>query len=344
MRHPRPTLAVSLLLSGLLALTACGSTTSTSGTEESGARLASVDTMFGTVEIPEPRDGDLTVVALGWSDAETALAFGTKPVAVYDWLAFGKDGKGVGPWAEDLYGDVTPEIIKDQGDSVNYEQIQALEPDLILNTRSGNDEKQFERLSEIAPTVYAPEGTAPFATNWRVQTQLVADALGKSDEGRERIAEVEATIEDAAGEHPEFQGLTAVSGTKFGEAYGAYISGDARWDLLEELGFTQKPQVLEREPNGFYVDISAEQVETLDADVTVLFPIGYTLEDLRDDELIQSLSSVKEDRAVLLGESRGESARDAGALSQAFSATSILSIPVALEGIVPRLAEAAANN
>jgi iron complex transport system substrate-binding protein len=37
-------------------------------------------------------------VALGWSDAETALALGVQPVGASDWLAFG--GEGVGPWAE----------------------------------------------------------------------------------------------------------------------------------------------------------------------------------------------------------------------------------------------------
>lgn len=208
--------------------------------------------------------------------------------------------------------------------------------------RGANDEKTFKRLNEIAPTIYAPEGTPAYGTKWTIQTQQVADALGKSAEGKALVAEVEGKIADAAAAHPEFQGLTAVSGIKFGEAYGAYISGDARWDLIEAVGFTQSPKVLELEASGFFANISVEQVSVLDADVTVLFPIGFKLADLEQDPLIQSLPSVKEGRAVLLGESRGDSTDPNSALSQAFSATSILSIPVALEGIVPLLAAAVA--
>ena len=62
--------AAVVALAAVLAGCAGGTAPSTS----SAAPLGSVETMFGTVDIPQPADGDLTVVALGWSDAETALA------------------------------------------------------------------------------------------------------------------------------------------------------------------------------------------------------------------------------------------------------------------------------
>lgn len=320
-----------------LALAGCAPSSDTEAPSEPSADglLASVETMFGTVDIPERDDGELTVVALGWSDAEAALALGVQPVAVYDWLGFGDENKGVGPWATELFGDTTPEIIQNVGDAVDYEQIQALEPDLILNTRSANDETQFQRLSEIAPTLYAPEGTAAYGTSWTVQTQLIADALGLSDEGLALITGVQRTIDTAADENPQFEGLTAVSGTKFGDAYGAYIAGDARWDLLEALGFVQNPPVLELEPAGFYVPVSAEQISTFDADVATFFPIGYTLEELLADPLIASLNVVAEERTVFLDATEE--------LSSAFSAASILSIPIAVDGLVPLLVDATSN-
>lgn len=176
MRTSRTMIAAAALAAATLILGACSSgssSTSTTGattgvgdgsaSASSGAAgsglPATVDTMFGQVEIPAPADGDLTVVALGWSDAEVALALGVKPVAVYDWQGFGEPNKGVGPWATELFGDVTPTVLANSGDSLDYEAIQVLEPDLILNTRSGGDQAQYERLSSIAPTVSPPAGT-----------------------------------------------------------------------------------------------------------------------------------------------------------------------------------------
>lgn len=305
--------------------------TATGGGAGASALPATVETMFGPIEIPEPADGELTVVALGWSDAEIALAMGVQAVGVYDWQSFGAENKGVGPWATELFGDVEPTILENVGDALDYEAISVLEPDLILNTRSAGDEEQFNRLSTIAPTVYAPEGTAAFGTRWDVQTQLVADSLGKSADGEAMVAEVQETITAAKEANPGFARKTAVTATKFGDGYGAYIAGDARWDLVEALGFVQNPPVLELEASGFYVPVSAEQISAFDAEVAIMFPIGYTLAELEADPLISSLKVVQDQRTVFLA------ADDE--VSQAFSAASPLSIPIAIEGIVPQLTQ-----
>ena len=77
--------------------------------------------------------------------------------------------------------------------------------------------------------------------------------------------------------------------------------------------------------------VSAEQITVLDAEVAVMFPIGYTLAEMQADPLIASLSVVQEDRTVFLEEN--------DEVAQAFSAASPLSIPIALDGIVPQLVE-----
>lgn len=329
---PRSLAVVAVVAASALALSACATTADTkpSATSESGV----VSTMYGDVTVPAASD-DLKVVALGWSDAEMALALGVVPVAVYDWQGFGEENKGVGPWATDLFGDTTPEIISNSGDAINFEQIQALSPDLILNTRAANDEKVFDRLSEIAPTVYAPAGTAAFATAWDVQLEQVGAALGKSDEAHTREEETTSSIADAAAAHPEFAGLTTVAATKFGDAYGAYLAGDGRFDILADLGFVQNPPVLDLEPAGFYANVSAEQVSTFDADVSVMLPIGFTAEEILADPLLQSLSVVKDGRAIVLDPT--------DELTGAYSAASVLSIPVVLDQLVPQLATAAAR-
>jgi len=331
-RMPRTLTAVATLAVAGLALAGC--TAGTASDDSSAAVLGTVDTMFGEVTVPEPA-GDLKVVALGWSDAEMALALGVAPVGVYVWQNLTEDTKGVGPWATDLFGDVTPEIIEDSGDTVNYEQIQALEPDLILNTRSAGDEKQFDRLSEIAPTVYAPEGTAAFATPWDVQLEQVAAALGKTDEGDALVSATKQSINEAAELHQEFAGLTAVAATKFGDAYGAYLEGDGRFDILADLGFQQNPAVLDLEPAGFYANVSAEQVSAFNADVAVILPIGFSAAETTADPLLASLPVVQDGRALVLDPD--------DELTLAYSAASVLSIPVVLEQLVPKLADAAAK-
>ncbi|WP_010525922.1 iron-siderophore ABC transporter substrate-binding protein [Nesterenkonia sp. F] len=330
---------VSVLAAASLALTACGgSAEEPDGSDggSAGGTLASVEHKFGTTEVPEPEDGELDVVALGWSDAEVALSLGVKPIAVHDWLSFGEENHGVGPWAAEEFGDAEPTVIPRSDDELDYEQIQAMDPDLILNVNSSYDEAEYDRLSEIAPTVSGPEDAENFNPGWQNQVQLIADALGRSEEGEQVVSDTEDDIAAVAEEHPEFAELTAVTGSKFGEAYGLSYSGDLRWDLIEALGFRMYGPAAETEPDeGFFANISAENVDVFEADVAVLFPIGYTLQDLQDDELISSLDVVQDDRAVMLDPDED--------LVQAFSAGSPQSIQVVLDELPDRLADAASN-
>lgn len=329
--------AAILAITTAALLTGCGEVTT--GSEPStppstaAATTVEVETMFGTVTVPPPADGELTVVALGWSDAEMALALGVKPVATYDWQGFGEKNKGVGPWASSLFGDSTPEIIERGAKSLNYEQIQGLQPDLILNTRSGNDKGEFDRLAEIAPTIYGPKGAGAYATKWRDQLALIGQAVSKPDEAQKVIDSVNAHITETAADHPEFSRNSVASAAKFGDAYGAYLPGDGRFDLLGELGFVNNPAISELESQGFYASVSVENVPDLDADVAVILPIGFTLEQAKSDSLLSSLKVVKDGRAIYLDPS--------SELSGAWGASSALSIPVVLDQLTPQLDTAA---
>jgi len=328
LRVPVALATVSLTIA---ALAACAPTATTP--DGDADLLATVDTMFGSVEIAKP-EGELRVVALGWSDAEMALALGVQPVAVFDWQGFGAETNGVGPWASDLF-DEAPEIIERGDETLNYEQIELLDPDLILNTRSANDEQEFDRLSEIAPTVYAPEGTDAFATTWDVQVDVVSQALGLGDAGATLAEGVTEQLTAAAEANPEFAGKTITGISKFGDAYGAYLPGDGRFDLLADLGFVQAPGVSQLDAAGFYANASVEQVGLLDADVVVVLPIGFTKAEVEADPLIASLSAVAAGRSVIIDPSTE--------LSDAYSAASVLSIPVVLDQLVPLLKAAAAK-
>ncbi|MEV1119041.1 iron-siderophore ABC transporter substrate-binding protein [Actinosynnema sp. NPDC049800] len=297
-----------VVLSALL-LAACGGG---GGGAEPTSSGVTVDTRFGPVTIAEPPK---RVVALGWSDAETALALGVRPVGASDWLAFG--GKGVGPWAEGLY-EQAPTLLGTT--EIDYEAVAALQPDLILNTRSDNDEKKHETLSKIAPTIGAPKDVIPYGTSWRQQVELVAKALGKVSEGAEVIADLDAKF--AANE--KFDGRTAVVGAYFDGKFGAYVSGDPRADFMKALGFTLREDVEALASGTFYVDISTERLDLLTADLSVLFPIGGDATALKANPLVPEKALILEDENLV----------------NAFSSGSSLGMAYALEHAVPLFAAA----
>src|SRR3954454_16080972 len=262
------------------------------GTTSQGAFPVTVDTAFGEVTVDEE---PVRVVALGWGDAETALALGVQPVGASDWLGFG--GEGVGPWAEGLY-DEAPEIIDTLEPS--YEAIAALQPDLILDTKSPATQDRYDQLSAIAPAVGQPAGADPYLTFPADQLQMIGAALGKSDQAAALQDQVDQAFTDAAAAHPEFAGKSVVVGSRTFEGYGAYVDGDTRVDFMTRLGFTNSPAVQALAGDSFSVPISNEQLPLLDADLTVMFPIYIGADTITGDPLFASVPSVQAGHAVVL--------------------------------------------
>ncbi len=328
---PRPLLRSTALVAAALttagALAACGSGDDGGAAPSTpagggGAFPVTVSTAFGDVEVPEEPQ---RVVALGWSDAETALALGVQPVGASDWLAFG--GEGVGPWAEGRY-DEAPEIIETLEPSL--EAVAALEPDLILDTRSPATPERYEALSAIAPTIGQPEGTEAYLTTWQQQLDLVGQALGRTEEAAQLRDDLEQRVADTAAEHPEFAGTEVAVGAYSSEGFGAYVRGDTRVDFMESLGFVNEPAVQDLATDSFFVPVSDEQVALLDAPLTVVFPIFVEESQITGNPLWQTLGSVQQGNAVLLDET----------LANAFSSGSVLGTGHALDNAVPLFAEA----
>ncbi|RFU20135.1 iron-siderophore ABC transporter substrate-binding protein [Geodermatophilus marinus] len=327
----RPAVLGAALLSAAL-LAGCGSASDDAEADAAGGTPATgsgngafpvtVDTAFGEVTIEEQPQ---RVVALGWSDAETALALGVEPVGASDWLGFG--GEGVGPWAEGRY-DEAPELVDTLEPSL--EAIAALEPDVILDTRSDGTQERYDLLSQIAPTVGQPEGVGPYQTTWQQQLELVGEVLGRSDEAADLEADLEQQFEEARAEHPEFEGTEVAVGAYTSEGFGAYVRGDARVDFMESLGFVNAPAIQELAGENFYVPISDEEVSLLDAPLTVVFPIFVDASEITSNPVWQTLPSVQQGNALVLEDPE---------LVSAFSSGSVLGIGYALDNAVPQFAE-----
>jgi iron complex transport system substrate-binding protein len=304
----------------LLALVGCGAE---GGKGDAGAEFAKVSTKFGDVSIPaEPQ----RVVALGWGDAETALALGVEPVGASDWLAFG--GDGLGPWATGRYQQAPEKIGTLEPE---YEKIAALKPDLILDTKSSGDQTRYDTLQGIAPTVGVPAGGDAYKVSWEKQTEMVAAALGRVDQGKALIAATKDKFAKTVAAHPEFAGKTITLGSRTSDGYGAYVGGTGRVDFVQRLGFTNNPKVEAKATEGFSIKVSQEQLDLLDADLTVMAPIGVDASTISDDPLFKAVPSVKAGRVVVFTDKK---------LSSAFATDSILSIGYALDQVVPLFAAA----
>ncbi|MFJ7999364.1 ABC transporter substrate-binding protein [Streptomyces sp. NPDC096310] len=317
--------ALTALLVGVLA--ACGSSSSedtskgSSSAQDDGAFPAKVATKFGEVTVSERPQ---RIVALGWGDAEAALALGVRPVGASDWLAFG--GDGVGPWAKGLYKK-SPEIIGTL--EPQFEKIAALQPDLILDTKSSGDQGRYDTLSKIAPTIGVPKGGDQYKISWSKQTEMISTALGIPEKGKRLIAETEGAFRKSAAAHPEFKGKTITLGSRTSAEFGAYVHGTGRVDFVERLGFKNNPAVDAKAGASFSIPVSRENLDLLDSDLMVMTPIGVDAKKVTDDPLYQAVPSVEAGRSVML---------DDPTLSNAFATDSVLSVAYALEKVVPLFA------
>ncbi|RLP08880.1 iron-siderophore ABC transporter substrate-binding protein [Propionibacterium australiense] len=327
MKRFRVLAAAMALLTGVL--TACSGTSSSdsqsSGQSSAGSFPATVQTYFGDVTV---ESAPQRIVALGWGDAETVLSLGYEPVGASDWLAFG--GDGVGPWAAGQYT-TSPTILGTT--ELSYEQVAALEPDLILDVKSAGDQDRYDRLSQIATTVGVPDADSlNYLTSTEKQLSTIAAALGVPEKGQQLQSELDQAISDAA--DSGWQGRTVSVAALTSTGWGAYVDGDTRLELLKQLGFTQNPDIaaLPTASTGFSVDLSTEQLSALDADLIVAFPIYVETSRLTGDAAWQAIPAVQAGHAVVVD----------GDLSNAFSLGTVGSIQYALQNLTPRISEALA--
>lgn len=282
-----------------------------------------INTKFGPVTAPnDPK----RVVALGWGDAETALAFGVQPVGAADWLAFG--GDGVGPWADALYTR-SPKILGTL--ELSYEDVAALKPDLILDTRAAGDQQRYRKLSKIAPTVGIPKGADNYATSMEQQVTMIGKALDRPDKATQLLDDAHDQFAAAAKKYPQFKDKTVTVAANSSKGWGAYIASTGRVRFMEDLGLQNSPTVDAAEPEGFSVDVSEENLDLLEADLLVVMPIGTTGAQIKKNRLFGQLSVVKHGHAMIL---------DDPTISKAYAVDSVLSIRYALNKVAPQLAAA----
>ncbi|NKE10976.1 ABC transporter substrate-binding protein, partial [Kocuria subflava] len=179
--------------------------------------------------------------------------------------------------------------------------------------------------------------TAPFGTPWEETTRLIGEALGRDQEAEDLVSSVEEKISKAAEENPDLAGKTFIYGTvdpSAEEQISIYTSVDNRPRLMTALGMEQAPVVVEAEgddPTEFFIGWSPERADELESDVLITWAADESVrEDIESDDLLNKIPAVADGHMVLQTD---------GQETLSVSAASPLSIPWALENVIPQISE-----
>lgn len=276
------------------------------------------------------------IVTWGWGNEDALIALGVVPVGM-PFQTYGGGEDGVQPWIEAplaaLGGDAP--VMLDMSGEPPIEQIAALQPDLILAVFSGITAEQYALLSAIAPTVaYSGDAwTAP----WQDITRTIGQAIGKSAEAEQLVADTTAFIAETAAAHPELAGTTFAGVNDYDGALAVYAQADSRVKFLVDLGLVLAPSVVALTPDdgAFYFPVSYELADSIKSDIIVTYAEDQSIADaFLGKSVIQNLPQYLADAiAALVGTEQ----------VAAVSPPSVLSLRWGLPTYVDVLATAARN-
>ena len=248
---------VLLLIALMLVLAACGKTEekSTKNTEDKASEESyTVTHAMGETTIKgEPK----RIVVLTNEGVEALLAMGVTPVGAVEaftgdtWYAHTaeqlKDTKSVGTESEP-----------------SLEAIAALKPDLIIGNKM-RQEKVYDQLNKIAPTVFAET----LRGDWQENFKLYSKAINKEEVGQEKLDAYNKHVEDLKAKLGD-QTQQKVSMVRF-------MAGDVRiyhkdtfsGVILEQLGFARPA---EQDINDFAEKgLTKERIPAMDGDIMFYF-------------------------------------------------------------------------
>ncbi|MEU6291456.1 iron-siderophore ABC transporter substrate-binding protein [Streptomyces sp. NPDC046988] len=331
--------ALSAAALGVGLLAGCGSDSDDSSdsaggdksTAGAGAFPVTVEHAFGTTKVAKAPE---RVVTVGYTDDQTVLAFGIKPVGMVDQYpnpeGQSPDINTQWPWVKEKWGDAKPEVIMKNGDTgPNFEKIAALRPDLIIAVYSEVDQAAYDKLSRIAPTVGRTKAEKePFSAPWQDNALHIAKALGKAEEGEKMVAGIQGKLDTAKKAHPEFADQTAVALSWYKDSVAPFTSTDVRGRLLTGIGFKYQTKIDEVAGGDFYTTLSPERVDLVDVDRVFVINDKADQDALKKFKLFTNLDAAKNGKVTYLLDSEGP------AVGAAISQGTLLSMPYAVDELV----------
>ena len=271
----------------IILLAACGSneenTSEKKDTPNTKEKSYTVEHAMGSTTV---KGTPKRVVILTNEGTEALLSMGVTPVgAVKSWTG--------DPWYEHLADKLKDTKVVGTESEVNVEAIAALKPDLIIGNKM-RQEKIYDQLSAIAPTVFAET----LRGDWKTNFTLYAKALNKVEKGNEVLKNYEnriATIKEELGDKKNMK----VSMVRF-------MSGEVRiyhkdtfsGVILNDLGFARPDS--QNADDFAEKNVTKERIPAMDGDILFYFTYetgdgkGTTLEkEWIADPLFQNLEVAK---------------------------------------------------
>lgn len=280
-----------------------------------------IDHKYGTTVIDSAPE---RVATVDYAGADNILALGFQPLTVRSW--YGPYENGLWPWAQSL-ATQDPELLTGP---LNFEQIAATDPDVILAIRSGITEQEYDRLAAIAPVVAVPAGRGDYDLNWEEQALLAGQALGREAEATQQISALKNRFSNVAASHPHWQDKTFVMLTVYNGELGLYTETDSSVKTVEAMGLAVHPTVQDLSQEGqFYLTISQEILPELDADVVFWWVSDENASEIEALPARTSLDAMAEGREIMLDGN--------GIASGALGHGSLISLNAALDVLVPKI-------
>ncbi|AUS07899.1 ABC transporter substrate-binding protein [Laceyella sacchari] len=276
----------SLLIVSAMMIALVGCSSSPAPNSEKTGQTHTIKHAMGTTKVPtEPK----RVVVLTNEGLEALLALGVKPVGAVESFT-----------EKPFYKHLLPETkgVKTVGTEhePNLETIASLKPDLIIGNKM-RQEKVYNQLNAIAPTVFAEE----LRGDWKINFNLYAQAVNKVEEGKKVLADYDKKVQEVKQNAGDLlQQKVSVVRFMAGKTR-IYQQLSFTGVLLKDVGFARTELGQKEE---FAQEISKEQLP--DADGDIIFYFTYDVGDkkgdaqeqeMTNDPLWKNLTAVKNNRA-----------------------------------------------